>query len=95
MRLILMLGALALSACASSNLKLAPVDGSKADGVVVLSVETGSLGTPTFDAVEADTQAAKACMTWGYGSAELTSSYEYKCRLSSCAYRVRYQCTQR
>lgn len=87
--------ALVLAGCASSNLKLSMADGSKADGTVELVASTGSMGTPTFDYLDADAQAAKACVNWGYQSAERLPSYRYRCSQYTCEYRVRYQCIQR
>lgn len=92
---IAVVGALVLAGCASKNLQLSPIGGSKADAMVVLAAETGGMGTPTFDVAHNNAEAARACMNWGFWSADMMPGYQYRCGQYTCEYRVRYQCIQR
>ena len=95
MRDLLIVCVLGVSGCASPNLQVLTADSNRVDGMIVLVAETDRRITPTFDAIQADAQAAKACIALGFSSAEMTPSYEHTCGLYRCEHRIRYRCVTR
>ena len=88
-----------LVGCASQKV-LQATGGSRSDGVVNLSFETGAFESPVVDWNQANTVALKRCQAWGYTAAEAFGGSTSQCQLyngyGNCLrafVTVPYQCT--
>jgi hypothetical protein len=90
---------LLLVGCAT-NVRMYPVSGSRADGVIVMAVDVGEFQKPVINWEEARSTAANRCVVWGYSSAEAFGSVERRCvsvtNLGGCVtyrYTANFQCS--
>ncbi|MDR2800409.1 MAG: hypothetical protein LBB52_03975 [Desulfovibrio sp.] len=79
------------------------IDGSKADGTVLLGVDVPPMfgvyvGAIEHDINQANREADRRCKNWGYTGAEMYREGQYPIRvlyyqMSVAGYRLQYQCT--
>lgn len=89
-----------LSACATPKSWTA-IGGSRADGVVRLSIEEGEMEKATYSEEQGRQLAAQRCRSWGYDSAEAFGGTTSQCvryggvivPCSLTRYTREYQCT--
>ena len=67
---------------------LSVLDGSKADGIITLYYEYGSMERPVVHWDEAKKEALSKCKNWGYNNAEFFGSGVKEC----LAYNINGQC---
>lgn len=77
--LTLSIVAIALCACASDKY-LTATGGSRADGIIEMSYETGIFEQPVIHLAEAQASARERCAVWGYDTADAFGGEKRQCQ---------------
>lgn len=78
-RLVVLLTAIVLSGCATTNANWSATGGSRADATVRISYQHGGNVLPPTSEVEAHNLAIARCKTWGYTGAEAFGGTTSQC----------------
>ena len=84
-----------LQGCAVQK-ELVPTGGSRADGTVKMSFESGLFEKPQIDTQKAINTAKQRCAAWGYSGAEAFGGASKKCTNNDCSRWIityEFQCT--
>ena len=85
--LALTISAVTLIGCRSTPAEWGSSGGSKADGTVKMSVQTGMFQDANPDKAKVNAEAVKRCKNWGY-----TKAIPFDFVSSKCTYRTDYGC---
>lgn len=88
---IVVLSAAMLAGCATQK-QLVPSGGSRADGIVKMSMGFSSFESPRVDLAQAKSAAKQRCVSWGYTDVEPFNQGVRRCQNHSCIETYEYQC---
>lgn len=80
-----------LVGCATKK-DLVPTGGSRADGIVKMSMDYSSFESPRIDSAQAKSAAKQRCVSWGYTDVEPFNQGIRRCQNYRCIETYEYQC---